>query len=54
MKVGDLVKYKDDGDVGVITKTVPVSFRGDEPTDYYVEWFDGTSGYHLSIELEVV
>ena len=52
MQVGDLVRYDGDGDIGIITE-VSKNFDGSE-TDYYVHWYDGTDGYHLESELEVI
>ena len=49
MKVGDLVKYNTDGDIGIITE-VNRSFS--EP--YFVQWADGTEGYHIESEMELL
>ena len=48
MQVGDLVRYKDDGDIGIITE---VYMRNEE---FYVQWADGTEGYHVEGEMEVL
>jgi len=48
MKVGDLVRYNHDGDIGIIVK---VCYRNE---DYYVECSDGTNGYHIESEMEVI
>ena len=47
MKVGDLVRYRHDGDIGIITEVVY-----DE--EFYVQWADGTEGYHIESEMEVL
>ena len=48
MKVGDLVRYNDDGDIGIILE-VDVDF------DYYrVHWSDGCEDFHLESEMEVL
>jgi len=48
MKVGDLVRYNEDGDIGIITEV------GADLGDYYVQWADGTEGYHIAEEMEVI
>ncbi len=48
MKVGDLVRYNEDGDIGIITEV------GADLGDYYVQWADGTEGYHVESEMEVL
>ena len=48
MKVGDLVRYRDDGDIGIITE---VYMLGEE---FHVQWADGTDGYHIASEMEVI
>ena len=48
MKVGDLVRYRHDGDIGIITE---VYMRNEE---FYVQWADGTEGYHIESEMEVL
>ena len=51
MKVGDLVRHRHDGDIGIITE---VSKNFDGVVDgYEVHWYDGTDGYHFESELEV-
>ena len=48
MEVGDLVRYKDDGDIGIITEVyMPHG-------EFYVQWADGTEGYHVEGEMEVL
>ena len=48
MQVGDLVRYKDDGDIGIITEVyMPHG-------EFYVQWADGTEGYHVESEMEVL
>jgi len=47
MKVGDLVKYRHDGDIGIITER-------NRHLEYFVEWASGTNGYHIESELEVI
>ena len=46
MKVGDLVIYHMDNDIGIITK-----HRYDR---WYVQWSDGTNGWHVVSEMEVI
>ena len=48
MNVGDLVRYRHDGDIGIITE---VCMRNGE---FYVQWADGTEGYHIESEMEVL
>ena len=48
MKVGDLVRYNEDGDIGIITEV------NNHLDDYYVQWADGTEGYHIESEMEVI
>ena len=48
MKVGDLVRYKDDNDIGVIM------WIGTTKLSYYIQWADGTEGYHIESEMEVI
>ena len=48
MKVGDLVRYKDDGDIGLIMST------GWATGEVQVQWGDGTMGFHLESEMEVL
>ena len=48
MKIGDLVRYIYDGDIGIIVE------RNRNMDDYFVEWADGTNGYHIESELEVI
>ena len=49
MKVGDLVRYHYDGDIGIITEV-----NGSMCDPYYVQWADGQCGYHIASELEVI
>lgn len=49
MKVGDLVRYHYDGDIGIITEV-----DGSMSDPYCVQWADGTEGYHIASELEVL
>ena len=48
MEVGDLVRYNEDGDIGIITEV------GVGLCEYYVQWADGTEGYHVEGEMEVI
>ena len=49
MNIGDLVIHYHDGDIGIITEV------DDSMCDpYYVQWADGTEGYHIANELEVL
>ena len=48
MKVGDLVRYRHDGDIGII---IGVYARSGE---FYVKWADDTEGYHIESEMEVL
>ena len=47
MKIGSLVTYNEDGDIGIITEVV---YDG----EFYVQWTDGTQGYHIESEMEVI
>ena len=47
MKVGDLVRYRHDGDIGIITER-------NRHLEFFVEWAGGEYGYHLESELEVI
>ena len=47
MKIGDLVIYERDGDIGIVTKV-------DDPGHGYVQWGDGCHGWHLLTKLEVL
>ena len=47
MNVGDLVRYRHDGDIGIITEV-------DNDGEFYVQWADGTEGYHIESEMEVL
>ena len=49
MKIGDLVKYYHDGDIGIITE---VNRGFSEP--YFVNWASGEEGYHMASEMEVI
>jgi len=48
MKIGDLVKYHYDGDIGWVTVV--------HETDgsVWIEWADGCNGWHLESEMEVI
>ncbi len=48
MEVVDLVRYFADGDIGIITE---VYMLGEE---FHVQWADGTDGYHIASEMEVI
>ena len=45
MKVGDLVSYRPDGDLGII-------FDKDATGMYHIQWSDGKNGWHIQSELE--
>ena len=47
MKIGSLVTYNEDGDIGIITEV-------DNDGEFYVQWADGTEGYHIESEMEVI
>ena len=48
MNIGDLVRYNEDGDIGIILE-VDVDF------DFYrVHWSDGEEDFHLESEMEVI
>ena len=49
MQVGDLVRYKEDGDIGIIIEYDPAMY-----CKYHVKWGDGCEGWHLSGEMEVI
>ena len=50
IEVGTLVKYYEDGDLGIVTKII------EDPMYplYWIKWNDGTEGDHLDFELEVI
>ena len=45
MEVGDLIKRRNNGDLAL------VYVRNGE---FYVQWADGTEGYHIESEMEVL
>jgi hypothetical protein len=47
MKVGSLVRYRDDGDIGVVTK---VDFAG----MMHIHWRSDFEGWHIASEVEVI
>jgi hypothetical protein len=47
MKVGDLVKFKNDGMLGLVVKLAPDNL-------YTITWTDGHTGPRRADELEVV
>ena len=47
MKVGDLVRYRDDGDIGVVTE---VDFAGMA----HIHWASDFEGWHIASEVEVI
>ena len=47
MQVGDLVKYHDDGDTGIVLNI-------DATGMFFIHWSDGKEGWHLYSELEVL
>jgi hypothetical protein len=49
LKVGDLVRYDADGDIGIVI-LVNIEVTG----DYKVQWSDGCYDWHLESELEVL
>ena len=49
LKIGDLVRYKDDGDIGIVIMVARKPLG-----DYYIQWGDGCDGWHLLSELEVL
>ena len=52
IKVGDLVRYKEDGDIGLVTE---INYYNDvDDVLYWCKWSDGTEGDHLAFELEVI
>jgi hypothetical protein len=48
MKVGDLVKYRHDEDIGVVMSV------GWATGEVQIHWNDGTQGFHLERNLEVI
>ena len=50
IEVGTLVKYKYDGDIGLITEVIedPMSHI------YWIKWSDGTEFPYLPTEFEVI
>jgi hypothetical protein len=49
MEVGDLVRYIDDGDVGIIIDIDPDNYG-----EYHVKWGDGCEGWHRTSDMEVI
>jgi len=47
MQIGSLVRYKDDGDLGII---IDINLRG----DCRVKWSDGVDGYFCPTTMEVI
>lgn len=50
IEVGTLVRYKADGDIGIVTDI----FMDHGSIEYCVRWSDGTHCNHIAIELEVI
>ena len=50
IKIGTLVKYKADGDIGIVTEI----FMDQGSIEYYVRWSDGTLCNQIASELEVI
>ncbi len=50
IKVGTMVRYKDDGAIGIVTEIN----QGMACLLYWVRWGDGTESDHLDFELEVI
>ena len=51
IEIGALVRYKADGDFGLITEIM------DEDSifySYWIKWTDGTEGDYMSTEFEVI
>ena len=51
IEIGTLVRYKADGDFGLITEIM------DEDTrfhSYWIKWSDGSEGDYMSTEFEVI
>ena len=51
IEIGTLVRYKTDGDFGLITEIM------DKDTKYYsywIKWTDGTEGDYMPTEFEVI
>jgi uncharacterized protein YodC (DUF2158 family) len=47
MRIGTIVRYKDDGDLGIVTEI-------DATGMYHVKWSDGKEGWQLRSEMEVI
>ena len=47
MEVGDLVRYRDDGDIGIITEVDCAGMA-------YILWASDCEGWHLASEMEVI
>ena len=47
MQVGDLVKYHDDGDTGIVLNI-------DATGMFFIHWSDSKEGWYLPSELEVI
>ena len=47
MEVGDLVRYRDDGDIGIITEVDCAGMA-------YILWASDFEGWHLAGEMEVI
>ena len=51
IEVGTLVRSVDDGVIGLVTKVLMCDYDGQY---YRVKWFDGATGDHTRIALEVL
>ena len=50
MQIGDLVRYNEDGDIGIIIEIDP-----EMHCEYLIKWGDGCQGWHLWSEfVEVI
>ena len=47
MQVGDLVRYRDDGDIGIITEVDCAGMA-------YILWASDFEGWHIASEVEVL
>jgi uncharacterized protein YodC (DUF2158 family) len=47
MQVGTIVRYRNDGDLGIVKDI-------DATGMYYVKWSDGKEDWHLRSEMEIV
>jgi len=51
IEIGTLVRYKVDGDIGLITEIMNERTRFHS---YWIKWADGSEGDYISTEFEVI